>query len=82
MLEAGEIGYVVGHMAAFNLLLILEFVDANHGYEAAEGFIKNRLDVGVVFPHLTPGVEIDDMGMIRVKDDEGAVLESAQNSWK
>ena len=73
---------MVGHIAALTFLLMLEFVDANLGYEAVEGFIKGRLDIGVVFPHLTPGVEINDMGMIRVKDDEGAVLESAQNSWK
>ena len=73
---------MVGHIAALTFLLMLEFVDANLGYEAVEGFIKGRLDVGVVFLHLTPGVEINDMGMIRVKDDEGAVLESAQNSWK
>ena len=71
---------MVGHIAALTFLLMLEFVDANLGYEAVEGFIKGRLDVGVVFLHLTPGVEIKDMGMIRVKDDEGAVLESTQNS--
>jgi hypothetical protein len=61
---------------------MLEFVDGNLGYEAVEGFIKSRPDVGVVFPLITPGVEINDMGMIHVKEDEDAVLESAQNSWK
>ena len=71
---------MVGHIAALTFLLMLEIVDANLGYEAVEGFIKGRLDVGVVFLHLTPEVEINDMGMIRVKDDEGAVLESTQNS--
>ena len=71
---------MVGHIAALTFLLMLEFVDANLGYEAVEGFIKGRLDVSVVFLHLTPGVEIKDMGMIRVKDDKDAVLESAQNS--
>ena len=73
---------MVGHIASFNFLLLPEFVDANLGYEAVEGFIKSRLDLGVVFPLVMPGVEIDGIGMIRVKDDEGAVLESAQNSWK
>ena len=73
---------MVGHIAAFNFLLMPEFVDANLGYEAVEGFIKSRLDLGVVFPHLTPGVEIDDIGVIRVKGDEGAVLEATQRSWK
>jgi hypothetical protein len=82
LLEAGEIGYVVGHIATFNFLLMFEFVDGNLGHEAVEGFIKSRPDVGVVFPLITPGVKINDMGMIRVKEDEGAVFESAQNGWK
>ena len=73
---------MVGHIAAFNFLLLLEFASANLGYEAAEGFIKSRLDLGVVFPLVTPRVEIDGIGMIRVKDYDDAVLESAQNSWK
>ena len=82
LLEAGELGYVVAHIATFNFLLMPDFVDDNLGYEAVEGFIKCRLKVGEVFLRIKPGVEITDMGMIRVKDEEGAVLESAPNGNK
>jgi hypothetical protein len=64
-------------IATFKFILMLEFLDANLGYEAVEGFIKCTPNVGVVFPLITPGAEINDMEMIRVKEDEGAVLESA-----
>lgn len=79
MLKAGEIGYVGVHIDAFGYVLILEW--ANHGSETVEGFIKSRFDVGVVFLHVSPGVEIDDMGIIRLKGDEDAPILSAQNSW-
>jgi hypothetical protein len=69
-------------MATLNFLLMPEFVDANLSYEAVEGFIKCRLKVGEVFLLIKPGVEISDIGMIRVKEEEGAILETAQNGNK
>ena len=45
--------------------------------EAGESIIQNTLDVGVVFPRLTPRVEIHGVRLLRVQDDEGAVFVSA-----
>ena len=67
------------HIDAFGSFIILE--SDNRGFETVEGFIKSRLDVGVVFLHVSPGVEIDDMGIIRLKGDEDATILSVQNSW-
>jgi hypothetical protein len=53
---------------------------ASHEVVASESMIQNHLDIVVVFPHRTPRVEIRGVRMLHGKNDESAVLVSAQNN--